>query len=369
MTNKRSSILRLSALEIINDLIIKLPKYNYLKENLIGHFSSCYTKSKIPAENLLKLRIFTLLNIKTSIPIFQNFCEQDYVKIPDIFLSNLKTATDWIKKKNQIDLLLNYTINKAPTTGLHTAIHFCNLLKVSAVESVRNRAGIAILKLMPTLTLPERNEISVELLRALEIEGHRFTEYIPPYLGEILLWLQPKELNEIIDDLKIKIKISNENVKPLFLKTLGICLANYPTYRNRFIEKSQDYDNRLLNILGILLNGLVDYKTKVKQAAVITFGKDVFGSKILSLEEKIVIFKLTAKKILTLITEDDTEQLLFLTNSAALNHIYRFISDFSFFIGEINIPIPSKTAFFPGTFDPFSLSHKNIAKINKKYGF
>ena len=369
MTNKRNSILRLSALEVINDLIIKLPKYNYLKENLIGQFSSYYTKSKIPAENLLKLRIFTLLNLKTSIPIFQRFCEQDYAKIPDIFLSNLKTATDWTKKKNQIELLLNYTVKKAPTTGLHTAIHFCNLLKVSAVEGVRNRAGIAILKIMPTLTLPERNEISVELLRALEIEGHRFTEYIPPYLGEILLWLQPKELNEIIDDLKIKIKIANENVKPLILKTLGVCLSNYPKYRIRFIEKSQDYDNRLLNILGILLNGLVDYKTKVKQAAVSTFGKDVFGSKILSLEEKNIIFKLSAKKFLTLITEDDTEQLLFLTNSAALNHIYRFISDYNFFIGEINIPIPSKTAFFPGTFDPFSLSHKNIAKSIRNMGF
>jgi len=369
MTNKRSSILRLSALEVINDLIIKLPKYNYLKENLIGQFSCYYTKSKIPAENLLKLRIFTLLNIKTSITIFQDFCQQDYVKIPDIFLSNLKTATDWIKKKNQIDLLLNYTINEAPTTSLHTAIHFCNLLKVSAIESVRNRAGIAILKIMPTLTLPERNEISVELLRALEIEGHRFTEYIPPYLGKILLWLQPKELNEIIDDLRIKIKISNENVKPLFLKTLGVCLANYPKYKNRFTEKLQDYDSRLLNILGILLNGLVDYKTKVKQSAVSTFGKDVFGSKILSLDEKIVIFKLAAKKILTLIAEDDTEQLLLLANSAALNHIYRFISDYSFFKEEINIPIPSKTAFFPGTFDPFSLSHKNIAKSIRNMGF
>ena len=369
MTNKKSSILRLSALEVITYLIIKLPKLNYLKENLIGQFTSYYTKSRIPAENLLKLRIFTLLNLKTSIPMFQNFCEQDYAKIPDIFLSNLKTATDWIKKKNQIDLLLNYTVNKAPTTGLHTAIHFCNLLKVSAVDSVRNKAGIAILKIMPTLTPPERNEISIELLRALEIDGHRFTEYIPPFLGEVLLWLQPKELNEIIDDLKIKIKISNENVKPLFLKTLGVCLANYPKYRKRFIEKTQDYDSRLLNILGILLNGLVDYKTKVKQAAVSTFGKDVFGSKILSLEEKNVIFKLTAKKILTLITEDDTEQLLFLTNSAALNHIYRFISDFNFFISEINIPIPSKTAFFPGTFDPFSLSHKNIANTIRNMGF
>lgn len=369
MTNKRSSILRLSALEVINDLIIKLPKDNYLKETLTGKFSSYYTKSKIPAENLLKLRIFTLLNLKTSIPIFQNFCEQDYAKIPDIFLSNLKTATDWIKKKNQIELLLNYTINKAPSTGLHTAIHFCNLLKVSAVETVRNRAGVAILKIMPSLTLPERNEVAIELLRALEIEGHRFTEYIPAYLGEMLLWLEPKELNEIIDDLKIKIKIANDNVKPLILKTIGVCLANYPKYKSRFTEKSSDYDNRLLNMLGILLNGLGDYKTKVKQSAVSTFGKDIFGSKILSLEEKNIIFRLAAKKILTLITDDKTEQLLFLTNSAALNHIYRFISDFSFFIGEIDIPVPPKTAFFPGTFDPFSLSHKNIAKSIRNMGF
>lgn len=369
MTNKRTSILRLSALEILNNLIIKLPKDNYFKENLKSHFASYFTKSKIPAENLLKLRIFKLLNIKASIPIFESFCQQDYAKIPNIFLSNLKTATDWIKKKNQIDLLLNYTINKAPTTGLHTAIHFCNLLKVSAVETVRNRAGIAILKLMPYLTLPERNEVAVELLRALEIEGHRFTEYIPPFLGEILLWLQPKELDEIIDDLKIKIKIANENVKPLILKTIGVCLANYPKYKIRFIEKSLEYDTRRLNILGILLNGLGDYKIKVKQAAVGTLGKDVFGSKILSLEEKNVIFKLTSKKILTLITEDKTEQLLFLTNSAALNHIYRFISDYSFFVGDINIPIPPKTAFFPGTFDPFTLSHKTIAKLIRNMNF
>ena len=369
MTNKRSNILKLSALEVINNLIIKLPKDNYLKEHLINNFTVCCAKSKIPAENLLKLKIFTLLNIKTSIPIFQNYCQQDYAKIPDIFLSNLKTATDWIKKKNQIDLLLNYTINKAPTTGLHTAIHFCNLLKVSAVESVRHRAGIAIVKIMPYLTLPERNEVAIELLRALEIEGHRFTEYIPPFVGEIILWLPPKELNEVIDDLKIKIKIANENVKPLILKTIGVCLANYPKYKNRFTEKSDDYDSRMLNMLGILLNGLGDYKTKVKQSAVSTFGTDIFGSKLLSLQEKNVIFKLASKKILTLITEDKTEQLLFLTNSAALNHIYRFISDFSFFVGEINIPLPTKTAFFPGTFDPFSLSHKNIAQSIRNMGF
>ncbi|MEG0775082.1 MAG: cytidyltransferase, partial [Clostridium sp.] len=300
---------------------------------------------------------------------FEKFCELDNVRIPEIFLSNLKSATNWIKKKNQIELLLSHTLKNIRATGLHTAIHFCNLLKVSAVETVRKRAGLAILKIMPELTLPERNEVAVELLRALEIDEHRFTEYIPPLLGEVILWLEPKEFNEIIEDFRFKIKASQENIKPLILKTVGVCVSSYGKYEGRFNERKEASYRRLVSMVGILLNGLGDYKIKVKQAAISTLGKDIFGSKTLNLEEKNIVFKLIAKKVLTLITDDERDRIIFLTNSAALNNIYRFISDYSFFQGDINIPIPSKTAFFPGTFDPFSLSHKTIAKAIRDMGF
>ena len=61
--------------------------------------------------------------------------------------------------------------------------------------------------------------------------------------------------------------------------------------------------------------------------------------------------------------------MIFLTNAAGLNHIYRYISDYMFFIGDINLKIPDKVAFFPGAFDPYSLSHKEITSTIRNMGF
>lgn len=369
MLQKRNSTLRLSALEYAIETLPKLDTGAFFIDKIKSWLSSDVIRSSQPTENLLILRLCKKLNLTDKITLFEHYCSMDEKKIPEIFLSNLKTATDWVKKKNQVDLLLSHTMVSQSTSSMHTAIHFCNLLKVSAVENVRNNAGSAILKLMPHLTASERNEVAVELLRALEIEGHRFTEYIPRYLGQALLYLEPKELDEIIDDLTEKIKISKPTVKALILKTMGVTAEYYVSYNNKFNEGEDNYENRLIRILGILLNGLGDYNIQVKQAAFTALGKEIFGSKVLSLEQKLKIFKITAKKILTLVTNDKNEELLFLSASAGLNHIYRFIADYSFFIEEIDLGIPDKVAFFPGTFDPFSLSHKEIAKSIRDLGY
>jgi nicotinic acid mononucleotide adenylyltransferase len=369
MMNKHSNTLRLSALEAANGLMKRLPESCIFKEKVYEYLQNRQKRSSLPSENLLKCSLSDMLQQKDLSDIFSSFCKLDDKKISEIFLSNLKTATDWIRKRSQISLLLNYTMKNIEANGLHTAIHFCNLLKVSAVEKVRNAAGSAILELMPKLTLAERNEVAVELLRALEIEGNRFTEYIPHYIGQIILYLQPVELDEIIEDLKIKIKDSSSNVKSLALKTIGIAVSNYPTYKNRFKENDEDYKNRLTAMLGVLLNALGDYESKVKQTAFSVIGKDIFGTRYLTIEEKALIFRLIAKKVLTMITDTRDEELLFLANSAALNHVYRFISDYIFINGSLDIPVPDKIAFFPGTFDPFSLSHKEIAKFIRDKGF
>lgn len=359
--NKRNNMLKEAALDTILDLSCKSTLSvdfiasikRYLEDNII--------REKNTNTTLLLKKIsdkFSFLELSEQ---YKMEIKLNDKKITEIFLSNLKSATDWIKKKNQIDLLLQYTIESHPNTSLHTSIHFCNLLKVSAIESVRNHAGYAILKIMPQLSISERNEVAVELLRALEIEGNRFTEYMPRFTGQAILWLQPKELDEIIEDLSEKIKSSNSNLKSLILKTMGITISNYDCYAKRFEENENDYEKRLRKMLGILLCGLGDYNIQVKQAAFSVIGKDIFGTSYLSFYKKEHIFSLIAKKLLTLVADNRTEDLLFLTNSAGLNHIYRFISDYSFFIGKINIPIPNKVAFFPGTFDPFSLSHKQIA--------
>lgn len=370
MLKRQSSILRITALEALISIIPYIKNEAAILSDIEEYFENKSSRSKLPAENYLKYKAAVLLNMDTpAVEKLKHYCTIDRKKIPDIFLGNLKTATDWFIKKINVDILLEYTLEDPESLGLHTCMHFCNLLKVSAVESVRTQAGEAILEITPYLSLEQRNEIAVEMLRALEIEGYHFTEYIPRYLGELILYLQPVELDEIIDDLTEKIKQANPQIKSMLLKTIGTSITNYHRYGTRFHEEDSASGERLEKMLGILLNGLADYNSHVKQVAFSVIGKDIFGSKVLKLEQKSRLFKLTAKKILTLLTDSKDEELQFLINSASLNHIYRFISDYMFLHSSIDIEIPKKIAFFPGTFDPFTLSHKEIVRRIKKLGF
>lgn len=369
MLSKRNSILRLSALESSIDLISNCNFHELFIDNLTVYLNNSTKRSLIPSENLLRYNLCKTLNLEELMPTLKENCINTTEEIQEIFLSNLKSATTWVKKKYQVSLLLDEAYYDKNANPMHTALHFCNLLKVSAVEGVRNAAGNAILNLMPKLNFSEKNEIAVELVRALEMEENKFTEYIPKYLGQIFLYLPPTEFDEIVDDLCYKIKISKTNVKSLLLKTLGFTLEFYDNYKTRFHENKCHFEERRKTLLGIVLNGLGDYNNQVKQSSLGSIGKGVFGSKDLSLKQKNVIFNLIAKKLLTLLVEEKENELLFLSNCATLNHIYRFISDYSFFLGNIDLPIPRRVAFFPGTFDPFSLSHKEIAKRIRDLGF
>lgn len=369
MLSKRNSSLRLSALESSIDIISNCNFHHEFIDNISIYLKTSTKRSIIPPENLLKYNLCKTLNLEELLPILKENCTNTSEEIQEIFLSNLKSATNWVKKKYQVFILLDEAYYGKNANPMHTALHFCNLLKVSAVEGVRNAAGDSILKLMPKLTFSEKNEIAVELVRALEMEENKFTEYIPKYLGQIFLYLQPTEFDEIVDDLYYKIKISKTNVKSLLLKTLGFTLEFYDNYKTRFHENTMHFEERRKTLLGIVLNGLGDYNNQVKQSSLGSIGKGIFGSKDLSLKQKNTIFNLIAKKLLTLLVEENENDLLFLSNCATLNHIYRFISDYSFFISNIDLPIPKKIAFFPGTFDPFSLSHKEIAKKIQDLGF
>ena len=81
----------------------------------------------------------------------------------------------------------------------------------------------------------------VELLRALEIEGQRFTQYIPHFLGRALLYLEDRELSEIIDDMQAKIKVSKPELKSLILKTVGTALEYYTQFQEKFKKNIQNY--------------------------------------------------------------------------------------------------------------------------------
>lgn len=368
--NGNDSILRLASLEAIFCHIGHIENTHPFINKFKDIFIRNGTVPLSSQENYLYLKISELINIDPDArKPYIKFFDENKNMISDFYLSNLKSATHHIVKKIQIEMLYNKASGNINNTALYTAMHYCNLLKVSAVESVRNYAGETLIKLIPALAMEQRNDVAVELLRALEIEGYQFAKYIPDYLGRVMLFLPPVELDELIDDFIDKIKQSSPVINSLLLKTIGITIVNYPKYNDIFQEDNSKHNVRLEKMLGILLNGIVNYNPEVKQVALSVIGKDIFGSSILSLGEKNNIFCLTAKKILTLLTYNLTDELLFFINSIVLKHIYKFIADYFFFVGSIQLGFPNKAAFFPGTFDPFSLSHKEIARVIRDMGF
>jgi len=288
----------------------------------------------------------------------------------ELYLSNLKTVTLEIVKKLQVEILTKTTIEYETRDAFYTALHFCNLLKVSSKESVRNLAGLGLIELSPLLSFEQKNDIVVELLRALEMESYQVSRYIPEYLGKLMLYVKPKELDEIIDDFKMKIKKSNAQTGMLVLKTIGITIKHYETYKDRFKESDIKIEKRLKNMLGILLNGFVSFLPSVTQTSFNVIGTDIFASNEISLEYKRKIFDFIDKKLLSLIiTTNESIDLVFFNNAAGLKHIYTFISEYNIKKGSLDLTKHEKIAFFPGTFDPFSLSHKQIATEIRNLGY
>lgn len=359
--------IRLSTLDIIKEMLYKTDNIIFIA-SIRNWLIANLEKSSSTGENYLKYEIGKIINIP---PKYLEKLEKNYeeINLTDLFLENLKTATEWVKKKVNIDILYDQVVNNPKSKGLHTAMHLCNILKVSAIERVRNYGGTTLLNIIHLLSLEERNDVAVELLRALEMESYQFTKFIPIYLGQLLLYLPPKELDEVIDDFEDKIKVSSTEVIFLLLNTIAIILENYPLYHNRFMEEKDTHNNRVDRLLGLLTISMASYNEDVKSESLRVMSTTLFKSSKLKLEEKFDIFNRVNKKILTLINATKEDEFLFYNNASSLNHIYGFISEYEFKLGNIK-PLPKeKIAFFPGSFDPFSLSHKEIAIEIRNLGF
>ncbi|MBN7772899.1 nicotinate-nicotinamide nucleotide adenylyltransferase [Clostridium aminobutyricum] len=287
----------------------------------------------------------------------------------DLYLENLKVGTPWVIKAVNIEFLLDKLRLKIYDEKLHIATHLSNLIKVSERVTVRHIAGNGLISMIQLLSLDQRNEIVIELTKGLEIGEYQFSKYVPEYLGELALYLHPRELDEFIKELKNLQNSTNSKVGSVTLDTIGVMIKKYSSYRGRFEESLEGYEKRREVMLGILLRGLANYDEIVSQEAFLVIGQSIFGCDELSLEDKKVIFEIIHKKMLTLIADQGENELAFFNSAAALNHLYRFISDYLIKMGTFDIEDNHKIAFFPGTFDPFSLSHKGIVREIKKLGF
>lgn len=313
----------------------------------------------------LKYRVLNSLSLPTETE-QRALYEKDVVS--DIFLDNLKSLTPWVIKAVNIKLLVDQVDHEKYEHILHIAAHLSNLIKVSEHVVVRHDAGKALLRMVHLLTPDQRNEITVELVKGLEVGEYEFSKYIPGYLGEIALWLPPEQLDEVIMLLEGLMASPNERITSVALDTVGVILECYPCYKERFIEDHSE-KSRQGRLLGMLLKGLSNHRETVRQESLLVIGKTIFGSKRLSCAEKTEIFALAFKKLLFLLNENKGDELTAFYRAAALSNLCRYITLYRLTVGEFHLEDREKVAFFPGTFDPFTLSHKGIVQEIRNMGF
>ncbi len=341
---------------------------DYLRGFVSAHDIILHTLQSLPcgdSRSLSLLRELAVRNVaagEAELPLL----EEEMVS--EIFLDNLKTATPWIVKWVNIRLLADFARSGGGHL-LHIATHLSNLIKVSDRVTVRHRAGSALLAIAPLLSAEERNEVAVELSQGLEIGQQEFSKYIPDYLGRFCLWLPPEQLEEILADLGKYLCSTSGSVVSAVLDTVGIMYEEYDTYRVRFPEEDAVYRQRRERLLGMLLKGLAGFRSEVRQEALYVLGRRVFGSDTLGNHEKRRAFLLTLKKILALIGEDQGGDLTFYYRSAMLCRLCRFATEQEILHGGFHFEACRPIAFFPGTFDPFTLSHKGIVRAIRDLGY
>ncbi len=275
-----------------------------------------------------------------------------------IYLSNLKNAVHWTVKLAQIDMLCDH-VKTHPETALHTAMHLSNVLSVSEHFPVRQSAGEHLLEIAPYLSVHHINEISVDLMRELESGQDQISYVITPYLGRLLCMLPEKELWEAKDFLEGLVRSSAVRPARAGLKVVGEML-------NVLGDNDEEMTDRTL---GLLMTGINHYEPTIHQSALAVLCRDVLGSDRISLQRRSNLFCRLHKKLLTVLAEPHEGQLTFFNSAAMLNHLYRFIVQREVKCGEFQFPAPKPAAFFPGTFDPFSVGHKQIVEEIRKLGY
>ncbi|MBQ7536013.1 MAG: cytidyltransferase-related domain protein [Stomatobaculum sp.] len=338
-----------------------LPVWNEIKETI-----SAFPTDDSTLYTFLKCRIFTNMGLDTSAQ-EKILYGQDVVT--EIFLDNLKTNTPWVQEAVNIRLLEDQVLHGDNTHALHIATHLSNMIKVGQYMLVRNDAGEALVHIAPILRVDQRNEIAVEMLRGLETGETDYSRTIPRWLGQVALWLPTEQLDELIGSLGAMQASTSDHVTAVALDTIGTILEYYPQYADRFEETEDARTERWKHLIGLLLRGMASYREKVRQEALLVMGQSVFGSELLTRQEKKDIFLVAFRKICFQLIENPGDELTHFYRAACLSSLYRFITEYKLLEGNLEVRTRDKVAFFPGTFDPFTLSHKGIAKMISDMGF
>jgi nicotinic acid mononucleotide adenylyltransferase len=284
-----------------------------------------------------------------------------YYEMTNLYTENQRAEVPWIFKYVNLEILRQRQgIDRSPEQMYQYASHLLNMLQFSGRIVNRLQAGQNLLEILPVLPRTQKYEIVLELVRALEIGEYAVSKYIPPYLGKIFHMLEENEQFYVLEQLEYLMQSQEKRTILATLETAGAILKSAPMHMKRGDQE---------RLTGILCSGMASENMEIAQEAFYIAGHDLFSDNCLSLEQKAGYFTLLARKILSLLNWEKLDVYVYF-NGAALNHIYRFIDDYLLTCKELPLKETKKPlTFFPGTFDPFSLGHKQIVQEIVQMGY
>ncbi len=294
-----------------------------------------------------------------------------------LFLENQQIDTPWIFKLVNLEILKEYC-RRDKEKIFQLAAHLANMLQNSDRIVIKHHSGNELMELVQQMSDIETYEIAMELARGLEIGEYSTSKYIPEYLGKIFFSLSMDAQRELLELFQKMIDSTNPKTAIVTLETIGIMMQtsgvrehgqDRSAYSGRQVSETTEFVRWRREVLeGLLFRGMAHYLDEVSQEAFYIIGHSIFGSSQLDLEQKCSYFQSAGRKLMTLMSKEKNPLQLY-NHAAALNHIYRFLSDYLFLHEKMPEEQAEKIAFFPGTFDPFSLGHKEIVKEIQKRGF
>ena len=315
----------------------------------------------------LKINKYVKSTVKNSKE-YDTFIKLNYMKVSELFLTNLKTDTFWISKLASLELL--YELSKFSDEKIfNISVHLSNILKASDSYDVRIKAGDVLLRLSKHLENDELNELTVDILKGISVEENFITDSITHYLGHVLLYLNPRELNECIDECIRTFEQYEAKTAIRILRVFCVLLENYSTYKSRFYEVEEIHIARLKKIIGVFINGILSDKIYVRQQALLMLSDSVFNSPNISYEEKYRLYNIFAKKVYNVIDFDDKNKFTIYNNVVSLNNFYRFINDQRFNFYNDKNSGSNKIAFCNSSFEELNNNFKNVIEQIVELGY
>ncbi|MDO4619299.1 MAG: hypothetical protein Q4B09_01645 [Lachnospiraceae bacterium] len=283
-----------------------------------------------------------------------------------LYIENQSTTKSWIEKQVNLDILKEQMEENTDRMQLYQyANHILSILHLNLRYMSRIRAGSDLSEVMPRLTPAQRYEIVLELMRTLESGEDFISNYLPEYVGRFYFLVTAEERQNLLVLFRKMVDSRSTKNIAVALETLGVILR-------RMLKGSADdpasCEEELVTVEGLFCLGISHYHPEISAEASYILCRSVFYDPELPGRQKARVFSDLARKVTSIHSRPETDFLRYYS-AAAYKYINVFLTDYFVDYGEIPAAPVKKAAFFPGTFDPFSLGHKAIVKEILSLGY